>query len=188
MATQAPTRLNGVDVDQLVETIEHIEQEPDLARFEFRARSTWLGGARSRTEIQEFYGAGEEDTSREGAYVMEGDEPPVLLGTNQSPNAVETVLHALASCLAVGFAYNASAQGIEVEKLEFDLEGELDLHGFLGLSEDVRPGYNNIQVTYRVEADAPREKIEELCQYVQDTSPVVDILTNPVPISVQLAS
>ncbi|MDX1600478.1 MAG: OsmC family protein [Anaerolineales bacterium] len=188
MTTQTKTRLNGVDVDQLVETIEHIEQDPDLANFAFRARTEWLGGGRSRTEIQDFYGAGEEKRSREQPFVMEGDEPPVLLGSNQAPNAVETVLHALASCLAVGFAYNAAAQGIQVEELEFDLEGELDLHGFLGLSDDVRAGYKNIQVNYRVKADAPREKIEELCDYVQKTSPVVDVLTNPVPVNVELQS
>lgn len=188
MATQAPTQLNGVDVNQLVETIEHIEQDPDLARFEFRAQSKWLGGGRSRTEIKEFYGAGEEDTSREQTFVMEGDEPPVLLGSNQAPNAVESVLHALASCLAVGFVYNAAAQGIQVEELDFDLEGELDLHGFLGLSDQVRAGYQNIQVDYRVKADAPREKIIELCDYVQETSPVLDMLTNPVPVSVNLAN
>lgn len=186
MATKAPTRINGVDVDQLVETIEHIEQDPDLARFQFRAHTEWQGGGRSRTEIQGFYGAGEESTSREEPFVIEGDEPPVLLGDNQAPNAVEAVLHALTSCLTVGFAYNAAAQGIEVEELEFDIEGDLDLHGFLGLSDKVRPGYEGIQVNYRVKADAPREKIVELCEYVEKTSPVLDMLSNPVPVSVQL--
>ena len=119
---------------------------------------------------------------------LDGDEPRASVKTYESLDAVETELHALASCLAVGFAYNAAAQGIQVEELEFDLEGELDLHGFLGLSDDVRAGYKNIQVNYRVKADAPREKIEELCDYVQKTSPVVDVLTNPVPVNVELQS
>jgi uncharacterized OsmC-like protein len=98
------------------------------------------------------------------------------------------VLHALASCLAVGFAYNAAAQGIRVDSLDFDLEGDLDLHGFLGLSQEVRPGYEGIRVRYRVNADAPREKIEELFAHVQRTSPVLDIVRNPVPVTVELAS
>jgi uncharacterized OsmC-like protein len=101
---------------------------------------------------------------------------------------VETVLHALASCLAVGFVYNAAAQGIGVESLDFELEGELDLHAFLGLSKEKRPGFQAIRARYRVQADAPREKIEELCSYVQRTSPVMDILRNPVPVSVELVS
>ena len=98
-----------------------------------------------------------------------------MLGQNAGPNAVEAVLHALASCLAVGFIYNAAAQGIKVDQLEFDIEGDLDLHAFLGLSDEVRPGYENITLTYRVKADAPRRQLEQLCEYVQRTSPVVDI-------------
>jgi uncharacterized OsmC-like protein len=95
-------------------------------------------------------------------------------------------LHALASCLAVGFIYNAAAQGVHVESLSFDLEGELDLRAFLGLSEAVRPGYESIRLAYQVKSDAPREKIVELCNYVQKTSPVLDIIRNPVPVTVSL--
>ena len=177
---------NGVNVQQLVDTIHAIQATPDLARFKFRATNKWITGGHSRTTIQSFYGAGSEDSSRAEPFVLEGDEPPVLLGENAGPNAVEAVLHALASCLAVGFVYNAAAQGITVEGLEFDLEGDIDLHGFLGLSDTVRPGYENIRLTYRVQSDAPREKLEALCDYVQKTSPVLDIVRNPVPVSIVL--
>jgi uncharacterized OsmC-like protein len=119
--------------------------------------------------------------------VLEGDEPPLLLGQNAGPNAVEAVLHALASCLAVGYVYNAAALGIAIEELSFDLEGDLDLRAFLGLSDTVRPGYSGIRLTYRVKADAPREKLEALCDYVQRTSPVLDMLRNPVPVTIALA-
>ncbi|GAB4325341.1 MAG: OsmC family protein [Dehalococcoidia bacterium] len=173
-------------MDQLVQTIEAIQGQPEIARFRFRAKSTWQGGGSSRTEIQGFHGALQEDTSREEPFVLIGDEPPVLLGANAGPNAVEALLHAVASCLTVGFVYNAAARGIEVRSLQFDLEGDLDLHGFLGLSDTVRPGYNGIRVTYRVDADAPREQLVELCDYVQQTSPVLDIVRNPVPVSVEL--
>lgn len=187
MAAPTVSTINGVDVEQLVETIDHIKENPNLAQFRFKAYNEWLGGARSRTTIETFDHAGQENTSRQAPYTLEGDEPPVLLGQNTAPNAVEAVLHALASCLAVGFVYNAAAKGIQVEHLDFDLEGDLDLHGFLGLSGETRAGYQNIRVTYRVDADAPREDLEELCEYVQDTSPVVDIIRNPVPLSVELA-
>ncbi len=186
--TDTATNVNGVDVSKLTKTIEAIQGDPDLARFQFRATSTWQGGGRTETEIQGFYGAGGEDISREEPFVLVGDEPPVLLGENAGPNAVETVLHALASCLAVGFVYNAAAKGIEVESLDFEIEGDLDLHAFLGLSETKRPGYEGIRVNYSVEADAPREDLVELCEYVQETSPVVDVLRNPVPVTVSLGS
>ncbi|HSM72329.1 MAG TPA: OsmC family protein [Anaerolineales bacterium] len=186
MATQIENKLNGVNLDQLIGTVKAIQETPELARFQFRAHNEWINGGHSRTEIQGFYGANTEDVSRTEPFVLEGDEPPVLLGENHGPNAVEAVLHALASCLAVGFIYNAAVQGITVESLEFDIEGELDLHAFLGLSEDVRPGYGNIEIKYRVKADAPREKLIELCNYVKKTSPVLDIVRNPVPVNVSL--
>jgi uncharacterized OsmC-like protein len=177
---------NGVNVTQLVETIEAIKKDPALARFQFRARTVWEEGGRCRTRIQDFSGAGGEDASRAAPFTLVGDEPPVLLGNNAGPNAVEAALHALASCLSVGFVYNAAATGIDITSLEFDLDGDIDLLGFLGLSDEVRPGYNNIAVRYRVRANAPRDRLEALCDYVQKTSPVLDMLRNPVPVTVEL--
>ena len=161
MTTQTISTVNGVNVEQLVGTVNAIKENPDLARFKFRASNKWLSGGHSRTTIDGFYGAGEEDSSRTEPFILEGDEPPVLLGQNNGPNAVEAVLHGLASCLAVGFVYNAAAQGIKVDDLEFELEGDIDLHGFLGLSGDVRPGFRKINLTYRLKSDAPRETVEE---------------------------
>lgn len=186
MVQQTASMINGVNVDQLVGTVNAIKGNPELAKFTFRSQTEWISGGHSRTTIQSFYGAGSEDTSRVQPLIIEGDEPPVLLGQNAGANAVEAILHALASCLGVGFVYNAAAQGIKVEKLDFSLEGDLDLHAFLGLSETMRPGYENIRVSYRVKADAPREKLEQLCEYVQKTSPALDIIRNPVPVTVTL--
>ncbi|MBI4302087.1 MAG: OsmC family protein [Chloroflexi bacterium] len=180
------TILNGVNIDQLVNTVGAIKTNPELAKFRFRASTSWEDGARSLTKIQSFYGAGQEDTSRLKPFEVASDEPPVLLGNNTAPNAVELVLAALASCLSVGFIYSATAQGIKVEGLEFEMEGDIDLHGFLGLSDKVRPGYQAIRLFYRVKSDAPRDKLEELCEYAQKTSPVLDIIRNPVPVSVEL--
>jgi uncharacterized OsmC-like protein len=186
MVQQTVNMVNGVNVDQLVGTIQAVKENSDLAKCKFRAETEWISGGHSRTKIQSFYAAGQEDTSRAQPFTLDGDEPPVLLGENHGPNAVEAVLHALASCLAVGFIYNAAAMGIRVESLTFKLEGDLDLHAFLGLSEQTRSGYENIRLAYRVKSDAPREKIVELCNYVQKTSPVLDIIRNPVPVTVTL--
>ena len=177
---------NGVDVDKLLATIDAIKANPELANFQFRAETEWKSGGHSRTRVQSFHGAGAEDTSRSKPFAMEADEPPVLLGSNAGPNAVEIVLAGLASCLAVGFAYNAAARGIGIDQLTLSVAGNIDLHGFLGLPEKVRPGYRDIRVRCRVKSDATREQLMELCDYVQKTSPVLDIIRNPVSVSVVL--
>jgi uncharacterized OsmC-like protein len=111
-----------------------------------------------------------------------------LLGNNHGPNAVELCLAALGFCYAVGFVANAAAKGIEVEDLTYEVEGDIDLHAFLGLKRSAdRPGFTEIRVQGRVRAkNATREELESLCQYVQDTSPVGDILAHPVPLKVDL--
>ncbi|MHB1004088.1 MAG: OsmC family protein [Chloroflexota bacterium] len=186
MAQQSTTLVNGVDVARLVGTIEAVRDNPELGKAKFRAQTEWVSGAHSHTTIQGFYAAGQEDTSRAQPFILEGDEPPVLLGENHGANAVESVLQALAACLTTGFIYNASALGIRVESLTLKLEGDLDLHAFLGISDKTRPGFEGIRLSYWVKSDAPREKIVELCNYVQRTSPVLDILRNPVPVTITL--
>ena len=183
----AQSTMNGVNVDRLVETVNLIKETPDLANFEFRCNTEWTGGGRSVTTINSFYGAG-SDHEHQRSHQLVGDEPDVLLGEDTGPNAVETILAALASCLAVGYSYNAAAQGIEIRDLKFEVSGTLDLHAFLGLRDDVRPGYESITVRWWVDSPADREQLIELCNYVQRTSPVLDIISNKVPVSVELAN
>jgi len=141
------TNRNGVDVDRLVATVGAVKADPNVAKFTFRACSSWQSGGRNKGEIREFEHAGATTTERPQAFELIGDEPPVLLGTNAGPNAVELVLQALAFCYAVGYAYNAAAKGIEIEELRYEVEGDLDLHRFLGLGGStrgavpVRPGH-----------------------------------------------
>ena len=184
MATNTQT-VNGVDVRRLTATIDAIKKNPELARFTFRCQSRWNGGARSTTTIDTFRGAGSEQ-QHASTHTLEVDEPYALLGTDTAQNPVETVLAALTSCLAVGFAYNAAAQGIEIEDLAFQLEGEVDTNAFLGLRDDVRPGYESLRVRYQVKSPASREQLVALGEYVQRTSPVLDIIANPVPVTIEL--
>ncbi|WP_136707622.1 OsmC family protein [Agromyces sp. H66] len=180
------TTRNGVDVDQLVATIEAISGTSELAEFTFRARSTWVGGTHSVGEISGFAHAGEEDTSRTAPFVLHGDEPPVLLGSNQGPNAVELLLQALAFCYAVGYAANAAARGIEITRLDYEIEGDLDVHRFLGL-DGPRPGFTRIRAKGIVSSpNATPEELDDLCRYVQATSPVLDCLINPIPVDTTL--
>lgn len=178
--------INGVKVDQLFETINAIGKNPDLAHFKFRASNKWINGGHNRTTIRDFYGACQEDTSRAQAFVLDNDEPAVLLGEDNGANPVEFVLHALAGCLTTSLVYHAAARGIRIEEVESKFEGDLDLRGFLGLSDQVRNGYENIRVTFRIKADAPEETLQELCELAQQRSPVFDTLTRPVPVSVKL--
>ena len=177
---------NGVDVERLVATIGAVQADSNVAKFTFRARSSWETGGRNRGEIREFEHAGATSTERPRAFELMGDEPPVLLGTNVGPNAVELVLQALAFCYAVGYAYNAAAKGIEIEELRYEVEGDLDLHRFLGLGGP-RAGFSAIRAKSWVRSsNATTAQLEELCQYVQDTSPVRDILAAPVPVTTDL--
>lgn len=177
---------NGIDVDQLVGTIEAIKEDPNLGAFTFRARSTWKAGTHNVGEIAGFTHAGSEDQSRAAPFVLQGDEPPVLLGANNGPNAVELLLQALAFCYAVGYAANAAARGIDLTRLDFEIEGDLDVRPFLGL-DGPRPGFTAIRARARVSSPhASPEQLDELCRYVRDTSPVRDCLANSIPIDTTL--
>lgn len=177
---------NGIDVGQLVQTIEAIGSDPSLAEFTFRATSTWKGGTHSLGRIEGFDQGGVADDSRSAPFELSGDEPLVLLGENRGPNAVELLLQALGFCYAVGFVANAAARGIPIDSLEFDVEGDLDVHRFLGL-EIGRPGFTAIRATGRVRSPGTDpDALQELVRYVVSTSPVGDSLAAPVPIETAL--
>jgi uncharacterized OsmC-like protein len=180
------TKLNGIDLSQLQETVGAIEDQPGLARFTFKARTDWRNGTVSTVEVRDFVHNGER-VERPSSYRITGDEPPVLLGSNEGPNAVEMLLGALGACYSVGFAANAAARGIELEELRYEIEGDIDVHNFLGLSEGPRPGFKAIRARASVRSpNATPEQLDELCRYVQETSPVRDNLANPVPVHTEL--
>lgn len=173
---------NGVNVDQLVETIEHIQAQPELAKFEFRTKNNWITGGHCVSSMKSFYGAGQEDTTRKETFTMECDHPNVLLGEDLAATPAEVVLHALGSCLTGAMVYHASANGIEIESAESSLEGGADLHGFLGLDPEVRKGFDGIKVRLKVKSDATAEQLENLAKF----SPVFDMLSNPTPVSLEI--
>lgn len=179
---------NGVDVERLVQTIDAIKGDAAIGGLTFRSTTTWRGGATSTSEISSFTHMGKE-VAHATTHVVRGDEPDVLLGRDTGPNAVELVLAALGFCYAAGFAYNAAALGYELEELSYDIEGDLDLRNFVGIEDGPRPGFTAIRVHGKVRAaNASPEQLDELCRYVQRTSPVGDIIANPVPIEVSLTT
>ena len=175
---------NGVNVDQLVETIGAVQQNPELAKFQFRAKNNWITGGHCVTSAKGFYGVGAEDESRQETFTMECDHPNVLLGEDKAATPVEVILHALGSCLTAAMTYHAAANDIEIEGMESSLEGGLDLQGFLGLDPEVRKGFDGIKVKFKVKSDATDEELAELAK----VSPVFDIVSTPVPVEVSLES
>src|SRR5579864_370340 len=137
------TIVNGVNVDNLQATIAAIKATPVMAKFNFRIRNQWAGAGRNRSTVDSFHGA-LQDHSRPRPFVLEADEPPVLLGTDLAANPVEHLLHALASCLTTSMAYHAAARGIQLEEVESSFEGDIDLRGFLDLDPKVRKGFQGI--------------------------------------------
>jgi uncharacterized OsmC-like protein len=187
MTTSTDAVRNGVDTSTLFATLDAIKQQPDLARFQFRARNVWLGGAHNRSTIEEFYGAGQEDTSRPRAFTIDAGEPAVLLGADTGPNPAEALLHALAACLTTSLVYVAAARGVRLTRVESSLEGDMDVRGALGLSDDYRNGFECIRATFKIQGDAPAEKLRELVQRAQQRSAVFDMVSNGVPVTVAAA-
>ena len=177
--------LNGVNVTQLFGAIELISGNAEIAKFQFRNRNKWIDGGLNRSSIDGFYGALEEQ-KRETPFVLDNDEPPVLLGGDRGANPVEQVLHGLAGCITTTLVYHAAAKGIHIDEMESSFEGDLDLRGLLGLPGAKRNGYEEIRVRVKVKADASREEIEELVKLAERRSPVYDIVTNAVPVKVTI--
>lgn len=177
--------VNGIDVDALFSTIDLIKDKPDIAKFKFRANNEWVNGTHCRATIEDFYGALKEDDTRP-PMTYDMDEPPVLLGNNDGRNPVEYLLVALSGCLTTSLVAHASAKGIKINDVRSRYEGDIDLRGFLGLSEDVPVGYQEIRVYFKIDADISDEEKGELVRMAQKYSPVYNTITKSAPVSVQL--
>jgi len=178
-----PEPRNGVDTPTLLNTINAVRQQPELAKFQFRAINRWKQGTHSRTRIQSFSGAGgEHEHSQE--FVYDADHPAVLVGKDNAPTPVEFLLHALATCLTAGIGNIAAARGVTLYEVESTVEGDIDLQGILGLSKEVRNGDQGIRVNFKIRGDASAEKLEQIVMQSRDRSAVFDVLTNGVPVSI----
>ena len=185
-AATARGPLNGVDVPTLFATIDVVKGTPELGKFQFRATNRWDSGTYSKTRIESYFGAGEDHDHAE-IFEVGSDHPAVLVGEDRGPLPVELLLAGLASCLTAGIGNIASARGIELQSVESSVTGELDARGVLGLSDEVRNGFEKISIDFRIEADAPREKIEEIVMQSKNRSAVYDALTNGTPVEITVA-
>lgn len=186
--TKAPRPpLNGVDTPTLMATINVVADQPELAKFQFRAHNQWIDGTHSRSSMRSFYGAGGEQ-SHERTFFADADHPAVLCGPDKAPLPVEWLLHALATCLTSGIGNIAAARGIKLTRVQSYIEGDMDARGILGLSDEVRNGFDNISIRFEIEGDAPPEKLQQLLEQARARSAVFDVLANGTKVSVGMKS
>ena len=188
MSTVTNTTRNGVDTEKLFATLDLIKEQPELARFQFRASNRWIDGSHNRSTIKDFYAAGGEDTSRGEAFVIDAGEPAILIGADTGPNPAEYLLHALAACLTTSIVYVAAARKVQLTSVESTLTGDMDVRGALGVDDEPRNGFERIGVSFRVTGDAPAEKLREVVDRAQARSAVYDMVTNGVPVAVEVST
>jgi uncharacterized OsmC-like protein len=184
---RAATPLNGVDTPNLFATINAVGAQPELAQFRFRASNRWREGTHSIARVESFSGAGGEH-AHETQVLYDFDHPKVLVGKDHGPTPVEFLLLALAGCLTAGIANVAAARGVTLREVESTVEGDMDLRGILGLSREVRNGYQKIRVNFSIAGDAPPETLRQIVEQSRARSAVFDVLTTGAPIEISVTA
>jgi uncharacterized OsmC-like protein len=182
--SSSPRIVNGVNVTELSNTINAVKVTPGIARFKFHLRNNWIDGAHNRSAVDNFSGGG-QDIVREKTFTLEADEHPMLLGRDLAPNPVEYLLEALTACVTTSMVCHAAARGVAIEEIESYVEGDIDLRGFLGLDKNVRNGFQNIRMNFKIKADATDKEIQEIVNLGPTFSPVYDSVTRGVPVTVK---
>jgi len=184
-STETPMR-NGVDTATLFGTLDAVKANPEIAKFQFRASNRWISGTHNQSMIHGFYGAGQEMVHRQISR-YDADHPEVLVGQDHGPTPVEFLLHALAACLTSGIANIAAARGVNLTSVESTVEGDIDLLGILGLSDEVRNGYQQIRVCIHLEGDDAKA-LSGVVERSRLRSAVYDVLTHGVPVSIDVTT
>ena len=175
---------NGVDTATLFATLDAVKATPEIAKFQFRATNRWVSGTHNQTTIHGFYGAMQEMAHNE-PHTYDADHPVVLVGKDNGPTPAEFLLHALAACLTSGLANIAAARGVNLTEVESTVEGDIDLLGILGLSDQVRNGYEQIKVSFKLRGDDP-EKLRKVVEQSRQRSAVYDVVTHGVPVTIEV--
>ncbi len=182
-----PMPLNGVDTPTLFATLDAVKKQPELAKFQFRATNRWQGGTHSQSRMESFRGAGAE-RKHVHEFTFDADHPQVLVGRDQGPTPVEFLLHAIAACITAGIGNIAAARGVTLSEIESTVEGDIDLRGILGLSEEVRNGYEQLRMNVTIKGDASPEKLAQIVEQSRARSAVYDVLTNGIPVAISVTA
>ncbi len=183
-ATDTPVD-NGVNVEALLGVREALADTPDIAQFEWRATCSWVRGTHSRSSVNTFYGFNEEQKHRT-TFSYDADHPLQFASEDMGSTPAEYVLVALGSCLTAGVAAVAQQRQIQLRSVQATIEASMDLHGILGADPEVRNGFNDIKVSYQIDADATPDEIKALVAQSQKRSAVFDAITNPTNITVEV--
>lgn len=178
---------NGVDTPTLFATLDAVKGQPELAKFRFRVSNRWVKGTSSRSRMEAFSGAGGEHEHRR-TYEYDADHPAVLVGQDDGPTPVEFLLHGLAACITAGIANIAAARGVTLTEVTSRIEGDIDLRGIFGFSDEVRNGYQRIRASFEIKGDAPAETLRQIVEQSRARSAVYDVLTNGVPVEVAVTA
>jgi len=176
---------NGVNVDALLAAREALKSAPEAAKFTWRAACKWQNGTHSRTSILGFHGLGEEQKHKT-SFSFDADHPEIFASEDKGVTPVEYLLVGLASCLTAGVAAVAQNRGIQLRSVESNVTGSMDIRGILGIDSDVRNGYDDIKVTFKIDADASKKEIEAIVAQSQKRSAVYDLVTNPTNVTVEV--
>lgn len=160
--------LNGIDVTALHGFIDAVREQPARGIAQFNVHTRWQGQTRTVATATEYALGGNRHKRH---FEIAADEPSELLGLNSAPNPQEVLMAGLNACMSVGYVANAAAMGIKIDSLEIKTEGQLDLRGFLGIDENIKPGYEEVRYTVYLKTNAPKDKVEELHKLVMKTSP-----------------
>lgn len=181
--TVSPTQINGIEMGVLKSTLDAVKNDPGLGACKFRATNKWTGSTQNCTTVTGFFGAKQEHDHKK-KFELYSDEPPILAGKDGAPNPVEHLLNALAGCVTTSMVAHAAVRNIEIQELESELEGDIDLRGFFGMDPNVPKGFTNIRVTFKIKTpEKDLNKIEALAAF----SPVFNTLTKGVPVDIKVA-
>lgn len=179
---QTPEIVNGIEIDMVMSVINSINADANNGKWQFRSENQWTGGAKNQSEFKDYFANNGENISHAKPFMLKADEPVSLSGNDAAPNPVEYLLHALTSCLTTSLVAHAAVRGITIEDITSSTEGDIDIRGFLGLSEDVRKGYQTIRINMKVKSEAPAEQLKELAFF----SPVYDVVSNSLPVELNI--
>lgn len=186
-ATARERVVNGVNADELFQTMATIEKDPDVSKFNFRIKNHWVRGAFNRAIVNDFDPGRTTHRRDKTFFVYDKDEHPALLGEDRGANPVEYLLVGLAGRVTTTLVYLAAARGITLTRVDAALDGDIDIQGLLGMSEQIRPGYQTVRVRMNVEGDATREELADLVRLAEERSPVADTVAHGTQLSVTLA-
>jgi uncharacterized OsmC-like protein len=183
MQTETLNRVNGLDTEALGAFVEEIKNDPKKGFARFQVTSSWKGQTRSEARVQSYF-LNDQEIPRQ--FSIAADEPLELLGENTAPNPQELLMAAFNACIMVGYVANAAVMGVNLEKVEIETDGELNLRGFLGLDANVKPGYDSLHYVVRLKGDGSPEQFAAIHENVRKTSPNYFNIASPVEVKSEM--